>query len=132
MTEEAFGDIGPQPPAGRYNAIISKIEKVESTDVPGEWYRRWTFETSKGEMRATSSSSLGPRSKGYRWARNVIGRDPKGVLPSELIGQQCLLMVEHDEVGYAKIVDVFPAHAPEAAPTVESKPEPERVEDITF
>lgn len=61
---------------GAYEAVLERIELRESDD--GREYLRWSFEvrtrTGTTRLTATSSTSLGPRSKTRRWLESLLGR----------------------------------------------------------
>ena len=105
---------GDDTEAGQYPAILVTIERKETKD--GESFRVWRFKTAAGaELSGSSSLSAGPQSKAYRWARAIIGRAPQpGERVGFLFGKPCIVDVQVNDAGFAKVVEVHPAGQPVA------------------
>lgn len=116
----------PQPllRPGTYQARVGDIELRDGGD---RSFLVWTFElpTRSGMMRvkATSSVSLGPRSKARAWIEALLGRPlspGESVDTDALIGLPCLVVVgqrqREDGATLNSVEAVLPAPEADAAP----------------
>jgi hypothetical protein len=118
VSDDTFS-AGDDIEAGAYNATLVRIER-KTSKADGSEFRIWRFQTPEGvDLSGSSSLATGPLSKTSRWAKAVLGRAP---VPGEsigmLFGKPCIVAVETNEAGYAKVMDVYPAVAArKATPT---------------
>jgi hypothetical protein len=107
----------PAVAPGIHQAVITKIEDVESKTDPGSFFRGWEFTLSDGSgltVRASSSLATSPKSKGGKWIAALIGH-PLGVGETvELIGMHCTIVVGLKDNGYETVETV-------AAPDAKNK-----------
>ena len=102
-----------QPPEGSHPATFVDIEEGD-----GEYgsYWRWFFEVDvDGDtvgFVALSSAKLGSRSKGGRWLKGFRGGPGE---PGELVdfddlrGTECVITIEENDEGFARLISVLPA-----------------------
>ena len=125
MTDDTF-TAGDDIEAGAYNATLTEIiRKTSKRD--GSEFRVWRFHTPEGvELSGTSSLAAGPLSKTARWAKAILGRAPTPGDPiGMLYGKRCIVTVETNDDGFAKVTDVHPAAVPKTRPQpAKTAPEP--------
>jgi len=115
----------PNIAAGTYPGRLTGIRESDAGEFGG--FRIWEFSLDDGRpCDGASSLGLGPKTKGYRWAANILGRPPvKGEdIEPLLIGKPCLLVVQLNMEGWPKVAEVMP---PMAAGAPEPQPEQARV-----
>lgn len=98
-------------PAGVYPAVLLGIEKGTSEQF-GD-FLKWSFNVRTADggeapLSAVSSISTGPKSKAYKWAAAMLGRNPAAGQPEDLEGLTCQLHVTVNEEGFNRIESVLP------------------------
>lgn len=113
MTDDfVFGGDAADIPPGTYAATLSGMG-TKSSDQYGE-FRTWDFTLDNGsEVGGASSMNTGPKSKGGRWGRALLGRQPEKGERVSLIGRKCLVVVGLNDDDWPTVTDVLP---PMAAP----------------
>ena len=121
----------PSIKPGAYQAVCTTVEERSPKADPTNIFRVWTFELSDGSHRTVDGSSSlasSPKSKGGKWLRALLGREPQEGETVEPEGKPCTIIVAiKDTTGYeyvetvtapmSKPVDAGALVAAQAAPT---------------
>ena len=129
MTEDfVFGGDSTDIPVGTHPGKLTALG-VKTSDAFGD-FRTWDFTLDTGSVvGGASSMATGSRSKGGKWAMNLLGRKPKTGEKLDLIGLPCLVVVGLDKNDWPTVVDVLPPLAKgKAAPIIDAE-QPERTAD---
>lgn len=115
--------------AGIYPARLDSIE-IGTSETYGD-FNRWNFTLKLPDgafttLTAVSSRSSGPKSKAYKWASAILGRNPKAGEQLDLSGKQCQLHVIVNEEGFNRVEAVLPITEakPTTGTTSQAKPVP--------
>jgi hypothetical protein len=132
MTDDIIiGGDSADIPAATYPATLAEVVR-KSSDAFGD-FRTWDFlitiDGERHRVGGASSMNTGKKSKGGKWIAALLGRRPeKGEnITAELVGKPCLVVVEEDDNGWPKVVNVLPpmtqttAAVPVAATPTESE-----------
>jgi hypothetical protein len=114
--DELVVGIGPEVDVadGTYPATLTKLEPftAEREGEPVDLIR-WTFAIEDAnvgpvEVAGVSSRARGPRAKSVAWlAALVPGAKPgTNFRARELIGRECLVVIEHDDNGFPRVGNV--------------------------
>jgi hypothetical protein len=120
-----YGDDGTDVELGTQPAT-SAGTSTKPSETYGD-FRAWEFRLPSGATISGSSSlSMHPKSKGGRWARAILGREPaKGEdITEALDGRPCLISVVEGANGWPKVDEVIAAPAPTAAAAPKASPPP--------
>lgn len=115
MTAAAFSATSYEPiDPGIYPGRLDSIESGTS-ETYGE-FRKWNFtlkltDGSFQTLSAVSSTASGPKSKGYKWAAALLGRNPKAGETLDLTGKLCQVHVIVNDDGFNRVEAVLPVAA---------------------
>ncbi len=126
------GDSEDIPP-GTYGATLTRLSTGESTAY-GE-FRIWEFALDGGhQIDASSSLKTGSKSKGFRWATNILGRQPVKGERLDLVGRRCTVVVIVGDDGWPKVAEVLPSMQaqPQPAPVAPAPAKVANVDDLPF
>jgi len=94
--------------SGTYEARVADFQTIETQYGTS---LRWFFDvkTEDGEVRITgiSSTKASKRSKLYKWASALLGEAPKKIKLRDLIGKECMVVVQQKN-NFPSVVDVLP------------------------
>ena len=106
----------PSIKPGAYQAVCTSVEERSPKADPTNIFRVWTFELADGSHRTVDGSSSlasSPKSKGGKWLRAILGREPiegETVAPE---GMPCTIIVAIKETtGYEYVETVAPPATP--------------------
>lgn len=117
-----FGGDAADIPPGTYAATLSNLG-TKSSDQYGE-FRTWDFTLDNGsEVGGASSMNTGPKSKGGRWGRALLGRQPEKGEKVTLVGRKCLVVVGLNGDDWPTVTDVLPPMAATAPQTPHNAPQ---------
>lgn len=110
---------------GVYPGRLDSIE-TGTSETYGE-FRKWNFTLKLGDgsfttLSAVSSTASGPKSKGYKWASAILGRNPKAGETLDLAGKLCQVHVIVNDDGFNRVEAVLPAQV--NGTTSQAKPVP--------
>lgn len=112
MTTAAFSATSYEPiDPGIYPGRLDSIE-AGTSETYGE-FRKWNFTLKLTDgtfqtLSAVSSTASGPKSKGYKWAAAILGRNPKAGETLDLSGKLCQVHVIVNEDGFNRVEAVLP------------------------
>jgi hypothetical protein len=94
-----------------YDAVCTNIEIIPPKGTNTE-YRRWTFSLLDGRtVPGTTSMQNTPGSKAGKWAAALAGRTLVVGDKPVLIGAPCKIVVELNDNGYERVINVLPRQA---------------------